>query len=223
MLAWRSLDKFVEQLSALKLTSDYWNMDMDIAGGYREAPLTHRLQSLLAERIKNAATQLVVAQPHACPGCCCERFEREPLTLLDQWLGRLGRYRCEKCFVVTLHLPPQMLGAAQEPQHYSEPVASDPDEREHLFSMATRYATGNGESKDMGAAFTLFVRAARMGHVQAQYNVAVCYVQGITVTRDMREGADWMSRAARQGHMQAKQALPYLLKCMPVGSTRVLH
>ncbi len=185
---------------------------MDTLSDYEDLPLTSRLRNFLAIRLRKPDTRLVTQQPDACPSCCCQRFERQPRGWLDRWLGRLGRYRCEKCFVVTLHVRSELLAAAETPTSALDPLSGGKGDGEYLFSLATRYVAGNQQQQNMGAAFTLFNQAAQLGHASAQYNLAVCYIQGISIGRDLQKGADWMCRAARQGHGKAIQALPHLLR-----------
>lgn len=91
-------------------------------------------------------------------------------------------------------------------------VASPADEAEGLFRRArelTRVTEGDS-SVYTAASFPLFLRAAELGHADAQYVVGRCFEDGLEeagVEKDSARAAEWYARAVAQGHALAMQAL----------------
>ena len=56
-------------------------------------------------------------------------------------------------------------------------------------------------------AFELFLRAAERGHVEAQYEVAMCFREGWGGPNDPAEFDRWLRLAAEQGHVDAQSFL----------------
>jgi TPR repeat protein len=58
-------------------------------------------------------------------------------------------------------------------------------------------------AKDNDTAFPLWLKAAEMGHMWAQSNVANCYSQGWGTPVDKEKYVYWLQKASEQGHGQA--------------------
>jgi uncharacterized protein len=57
------------------------------------------------------------------------------------------------------------------------------------------------------AAARWYFEAARQGHAEAQYSLAVMFLTGSGVALSADEARKWMGRAAAQGHADARQWL----------------
>lgn len=75
-----------------------------------------------------------------------------------------------------------------------------------LFEKANEYYASQNYPK----AVELFTKAAKQGHVKAQYNLGVCYENGEGVTRNREEAVKWYIKAAEQGYLNAAAALKEL-------------
>lgn len=79
---------------------------------------------------------------------------------------------------------------------------------EHIqFILGTRYALGEGVAQDAKEAACWFHEAAEQGHMDAQYNLALCYDQGEGVAQNTAEALRWYREAAKQGHVEAQLIL----------------
>jgi TPR repeat protein len=74
-------------------------------------------------------------------------------------------------------------------------------------------ATGNAnfeagiaayEANDLPLAYKKFLAAAKEGHVDSQFNVALMYERGIGVSKDEKEAFVWYGKAASQGSAAAQ-------------------
>ena len=66
---------------------------------------------------------------------------------------------------------------------------------------------GNEMTPNNIRAFQLFLRAAEGGHVEAQYEVAMCFGWGGGVARNEVKCDGWLKLAAEQGHVDAQSNL----------------
>ncbi len=79
------------------------------------------------------------------------------------------------------------------------------DVREACYYLAEMYSKGlGGLSEDHVEAFGLYERAARYGHAEAQYRIAVMYEEGRGVLKDEKKAASWYGQAAANGHADAQ-------------------
>lgn len=85
--------------------------------------------------------------------------------------------------------------------------AADKDHPEAIYNLGMLYFNGQGAGRDLRTAFVLLKRAATLGVVDAQFNLALCYGKGLgtPVNRDM--ALHWLREAARGGDASARQAL----------------
>jgi TPR repeat protein len=77
------------------------------------------------------------------------------------------------------------------------------DMRRRSYNLALQLYEGQGIPPDRHEAFRWFLRAAKQGHVPAQFNVAVSYGQGNGVLEDQNEALKWIIICARSGHREA--------------------
>lgn len=56
-------------------------------------------------------------------------------------------------------------------------------------------------------AFEYYLKAARQGDAEAQYNLGVCYRKGYGVEKDLTEAVKWLRKAADQGFAEAQDML----------------
>ena len=73
--------------------------------------------------------------------------------------------------------------------------------------MGKSLSDGRGVARKEKEAATWFLRAAKQGHVSAQYNLAVAYLSGRGVAQNDMEAATWFRRAAERGHLKAQHNL----------------
>ena len=66
--------------------------------------------------------------------------------------------------------------------------------------------------KDPAKAFALYLRAAKQGDADAQFNVGVSYTDGEGVEKDCVRARRWYERAAAQGHKSAMYNLGSVLE-----------
>lgn len=60
------------------------------------------------------------------------------------------------------------------------------------------------EANDLPLAYRKFLAAAKQGHADSQFNVAVMYEQGLGVGKDEKEALVWYDKAATQGSVAAQ-------------------
>jgi TPR repeat protein len=60
------------------------------------------------------------------------------------------------------------------------------------------------QAHDLPLAYKMFLAAAKEGHVDSQFNVALMYERGNGVGKDEKEAAVWYGKAASQGSVAAQ-------------------
>lgn len=65
------------------------------------------------------------------------------------------------------------------------------------------YKEGKGVAKDYAKAVYWFTKAAKLGDVDAQHNLAACYYAGDGVEQDYSEALYWWKKAAAHDHPYA--------------------
>jgi uncharacterized protein len=60
------------------------------------------------------------------------------------------------------------------------------------------------QANDLPLAYKQFLAAAKEGHADSQFNVAVMYEQGVGVGKDEKEAVVWYGKAASQGNAAAQ-------------------
>ena len=66
------------------------------------------------------------------------------------------------------------------------------------------------QANDLPLAYTAFLAAAKDGHADSQFNVALMYEKGIGVGKDEKEAVVWYDRSASQGNANAQYNLGVL-------------
>ncbi len=77
---------------------------------------------------------------------------------------------------------------------------------------ALAYEHGEGVARDAQKAAELYCEAARLGHIEAQFNLGWMYANGRGIARDDSAAAHFFSLAAHQGHAQAERMLRFVGK-----------
>jgi|GEM_PF-1576215 len=73
------------------------------------------------------------------------------------------------------------------------------------YDQALHYVFGDIKGgKDDKKAFVCFDAAAKLGHVDAQYNLGLFYGYGTGVSRDSEQSRYWLEQAAKQDHSHAQ-------------------
>ena len=88
---------------------------------------------------------------------------------------------------------------------------------EAVFSLARKYAKGEGVQQDYKKAFELAMKAAEQGHVEAQAIVSQCYRKGTGVERDYSKSFIWLKKAAMQGDAISQYNLAGMLYKRMIG------
>ena len=57
-------------------------------------------------------------------------------------------------------------------------------------------------------AATFYTHAAKAGHAEGTFELAMCYLKGEGVARDKEAGMEFLRDAARLGHADAKRMVP---------------
>ncbi|RIA93654.1 kinase-like domain-containing protein [Glomus cerebriforme] len=73
------------------------------------------------------------------------------------------------------------------------------------------YSKGIGTFVDQKEAFYLYLRAANMNNMVAQYNVAVCFDDGIGIDKNPKESKEWYKKSADNGYDKARKTMDELL------------
>ena len=100
-----------------------------------------------------------------------------------------------------LPLPPPDLGPLPLRQ-----AAAQGDARAQ-YSIALRYAEGQGAPQNLTEAARWFERAASAGLAPAQYRLAVLYERGQGVAKDLGRARSWYQAAAEKGNVKAMHNL----------------
>ena len=79
---------------------------------------------------------------------------------------------------------------------------------EEYYTMAEDYRNGtNGQAIDKEEAAKLYLKAAEMGHLEAQYRIGNCYYYAEGIEQNYEEAVKWYRLAAEQGHSWAQNNL----------------
>lgn len=84
-------------------------------------------------------------------------------------------------------------------------LAADAGDAEAICSLAHCYNRGYGmETRDIGKAFELYMKAAKLGNCEAQNMVGYGYFVGRVVEQNYSEAVKWFKRSAEQGSAKAQ-------------------
>jgi len=67
-----------------------------------------------------------------------------------------------------------------------------------MFYLATCYDTGYGTRKNIPSAFEWYLKAAKLGHRDSQYNIGYFYGNGEIVKKSHKKKIYWYKLAATQ-------------------------
>ncbi|MGH8852217.1 MAG: lytic transglycosylase domain-containing protein, partial [Casimicrobiaceae bacterium] len=81
---------------------------------------------------------------------------------------------------------------------------------ETLVAQALAYEHGEGVPQDQRRAAAVYCEAARIGSVEAMFNLGWMYANGRGIARDDALAAFFFARAAREGNEQARQMLRFI-------------
>lgn len=79
-----------------------------------------------------------------------------------------------------------------------------------LYELGNLYLYGRGTTKDVAAAFRLYMKAAEKGYKEAQHRLGDCYEEGIGTSQNITEAIKWYEKSAEQGLVDAQRALAWL-------------
>lgn len=109
-----------------------------------------------------------------------------------------------------LRTQPWALYALLAVSAFSKPVMAEPTKSEKaatLRSEARNHEHGNGVVRDPAKAVQLYCEAARLGDVEAQYNLGWMYANGRGISRDDATAAHFFAMAAQQGDALSQRML----------------
>lgn len=84
---------------------------------------------------------------------------------------------------------------------------SDKGYSEAQYLLADAYSSGAFGKIDNREAFSLFVHAAKHGHIESAFRTAHCYEEGLGTGRDARKAIDYLKIAAAKNHPAAMYKL----------------
>lgn len=104
-------------------------------------------------------------------------------------------------------------GRMQPPLESMEQVRRETERGDNAaeYTLASRYARGEGVPPDPILAAKWHLKAAERGYPQAQYQLGLCYYEGKGVRRNYSQAVRWFRKAAMQGHEDARYAYPRVL------------
>ena len=76
-------------------------------------------------------------------------------------------------------------------------------------ALALMYKYGEGTKTDLTLAYQWNLKAAKLGHPPAQYNVGAMLLDGAGVERDEEKGREFISLAAEQGFARAIEKIQF--------------
>jgi hypothetical protein len=79
-------------------------------------------------------------------------------------------------------------------------TVSSAEEVEAQYLLGYRHFSGDGADKDYRLAFSLWSKAARLGHPDAQNNLAFLYATGQGVARSDKMALHWYRKSAESGN-----------------------
>lgn len=90
----------------------------------------------------------------------------------------------------------------------AQPAIAEQDKRAAAIrAEAKSFEHGNGNSRNPEKAVELYCEAARLGDMEAQYNLGWMYAMGRGITRDDATAAYFFTMAAKQGDALAERML----------------
>ena len=91
--------------------------------------------------------------------------------------------------------------------HYFIDSAEDGDAESQYMMGVFFYNGTEGAQKNKKEAVAWYNKAAKQGHVNAQFNLGLCYDIGDGVIENDKKAVYWYNKAAKQGHAKAQNNL----------------
>jgi TPR repeat protein len=105
------------------------------------------------------------------------------------------------CLLVTMGCSPETKPEAQaQPETQPETQAKENPQAVANFEAGIAAYQAN----DLPLAYNEFLAAAREGHADSQFNLALMYEQGIGTAKDEKEAVVWYGKSAAQGNAAAQ-------------------
>jgi len=107
---------------------------------------------------------------------------------------------------------PEQVAKAAPVAPVAHPVSAPPvaKDKNSLYEEGLRFFKGEGVPRDYAQAHKLFVEAAAMGQVKAQYRLGFMYSLGKGVKKSDQEAVNWWQKAAKQNDPDAQYYLGYM-------------
>ena len=86
---------------------------------------------------------------------------------------------------------------------YHRALEFNPDNPSAITALAGLHFYGQGVTQDRTVAYQLFLKAARLGHVSAQFHVGYAFLRGYGTEKNVEEARTWLSQASESGHTPA--------------------
>ena len=80
---------------------------------------------------------------------------------------------------------------------YHRALEFNPDNPSAITALAGLHFYGQGVTQDRTVAYQLFLKAARLGHVSAQFHVGYAFLRGYGTEKNVEEARTWLSQAAK--------------------------
>src|SRR5579872_275562 len=102
---------------------------------------------------------------------------------------------------------PQLFAAGPESGVQTALAAAEKGDAQAQYSLAKRYAKGNGLPQDYSKAAEYMRKAAEQGYALAQNDLGAYYARGLGLKQDYAEAARWYRKAADQGDSLAQYSM----------------
>jgi localization factor PodJL len=79
-----------------------------------------------------------------------------------------------------------------------------------MHALGVSYAQGQGTQKDYSEAARWFAKAAGLGVVNSQFNLAVLYERGLGVPQSLLDAYKWYAIAAAEGDQESRSRIEAL-------------
>ena len=86
---------------------------------------------------------------------------------------------------------------------YNRAIEFNPDNPSAIAALAELHFHGQGVTQDRVVAFQLFLKAAQLGNVSAQFHVGYASLGGFGTETNVDEARAWLTRASESGHTPA--------------------
>lgn len=98
----------------------------------------------------------------------------------------------------------KLFSRPQKPDQETNPPNVDCGDADVQFSMALKFANGEGGTRNYAQAAEWYHKAADQSHSLAQFNLGMMYAHGQGVIRNAAQSVMWFRKAAQQGDAGAQ-------------------